>query len=129
MFFVIITTTVRHWVCSTGAQIVIIVLPFYVTFHICAATSHNMFHVSSSQIHSHQQIIYRSLCSINLVSMFIMFTLILSFIEPSSLYLIYLLIMNFMLVVFVPNDHSCKFCVFKTFIIFCNAWCTVFRFL
>ena len=61
--------------------------------------------------------------------MFIMFTLVLSFIEPSSLFLIYLLIMTFMLVIFAPNDHSCKFYVFKTFIIFCNAWCTVFRFL
>jgi O-antigen ligase len=58
----------------------------------------------------------------------IMFILFLSFIEPSSPDFAYLLSVAFLLVVFALNDRGCKSYMFKTFILFCNAWCNVSRF-
>jgi hypothetical protein len=59
-----------------------------------------------------------------------MFIPFLSFIEPLSLFLAYLLIVAFLLVVFALYDRSYKSYVFKNLYVscFCNDWCVVSRF-
>jgi hypothetical protein len=103
------------------------------SIHISAAICHNMFHVCSTQIHSHPQFIYRSLCSINLPS----------WPYPSCLFHSYYLsnllasTFNFSCPLIVVSLSCCcahtfiaasPTCFKNLYILFCNAWCIVFRF-